>query len=403
MKAIQTLDVDTLKKLAEKEAPVCITLTMPCVVAGDQQPQNMIRFKNLCQEAEKKLEKIGFSEGEAKTFLRPLAPLDHNETFWSHQKEGFLACLSEGFTGIYMLPFEIGINAIVDRHFYLRPVIPYMQHEKSAALFLLGIKQPALVFFSSRDDKIDILHPPKPYTSFESFMETFEPEKALQFRSQPSGENNDATGPGFHGFGVGGDKAEKESHLTEYLKQVENWVYETLAHRGIESVFWVTDAHNEGLYKKAMRDSHPDLKFLARKNPHSKDIKTWVKEAQTALQGSGKVPDQDVISLYQRRKEKEHDSVKETLPEILAAAHNKRIDTLVLQARPHDYKWGRFNPETRHVTYQKKGEEESGAGDELVNLAVIKTFLNGGRIVELSEAKAQGVLKQEPYAAICRW
>ena len=57
MTEISLLNTDILKELAAFEAPLCLTLTMPCIKSGDQQQQNAIRFKNLLQDATKKLDK----------------------------------------------------------------------------------------------------------------------------------------------------------------------------------------------------------------------------------------------------------------------------------------------------------------------------------------------------------
>ena len=397
MTEISLLNTDILKELAAFEAPLCLTLTMPCIKSGDQQQQNAIRFKNLLQDATKKLEKIGCQQHQIDDLLSPLEPLLDEADFWTHLQSGLIVCVSEDKQGLYHLPFSIDENVIVDRHFYLRPVIPRLQQDSKVAVLLLSMNDPALIFSDRSSEHYETQVPPEPLSSFDDFMKTYDMEESLQFRSQGYGGGVNATTPGYHGQGVAGDDATKNAHLKEYLKQLENWVDDTLQQRHFKEVFLVAGPQLEGLYKTVMRSGGLQLHKLDQKNPSSEKPEIWIENVRQQLKERFEQESERALATYQRLKRKHEGSIEDNLPDIVRAAHSQRIETLMLPDKSQDYYWGRFDPDTSKIQEQEQDENVTGPGDELVNLAAIKTLLNGGRVIPMPEGASPD------YAALCRW
>lgn len=395
---------DELKTLAAHEEPVCLTLAMPCVKGGAEKEQNIIRFKNLIQEAEAKLDKIGFKPKEIADFLKPVVELQRQETeFLNRQENGFMCCLSKEIFEFWRLPYEVAENVIVDRRFYLRPILPHAQHEKDVALFLLNPENPVLVF-AAADPNLppSVMRPPHPYTCFRRFKETFEEEKSLQHHAQgPKGDTTRGGTPMYHGQGAGGDAAADKAHLEAYFKKLENWVCDTLRDSGIveDSVFFVADAQHVGLYKSVMRKSHPELDMLAQKNHDSETVESWVKKARAEREAEMRRADEKALKEYERRKGAQGNGAMDAVPDIVRAANGKRVETLILPQDEQRYYWGRFDAQTQHVEKQERDERHTGAGDELINRAALDTFLNGGAVVAMPEDK----LKDRDCIALCRW
>ncbi len=405
MKHISPLTIETTKELAAFEAPLCLTLTMPCIKSGDQQQQNPIRFKNLLQEAREKLKKIGCGQEDMKAFLSPLEKLLNEKDLWKHQDHGLLVCVTEDRHELYSFPFTVDVNVIVDRHFYLRPVIPFMQDNATSAILLLSMNDPTLIFAMGPNGDYEVEIPPEPMKSFDAFMEVYDLEESLQFRAQSYGKGSkNATREGYHGQGAAGDDATHKTHLKEYFKQLESWVTGRLQRKGCEEILMVAEPHLEGLYKNVMRGSHPDLYMLAQKNPTSEKPEVWVERMKTHQKDGFDQECERKLADYKRLKETDGKSVAETIPDILKAAYAQRVDALMIPDNSQDYYWGRFDPETRTVKEQQRDESVSGAGDELVNLAVIQTFLNGGKVFPIPSSHTAPEIGSSPeYAALCRW
>lgn len=385
-----------LKELAAFESPLCLTLTMPCVKAGDQQQQNPIRFKNLIQEAREKFEKLGWDERDIESFLKPVLELSDRKDFWLHQERGLAIFAADGFCEYYQVPLDLDVNVVLDTHFYLRPIIPHFQQNTDMALLLLDPERPELLLMDGFNATPHSVTPPRPFNSFSAYMGTFEQEESVQFHSQNKASRG-AGAPEYHGQGTAGDDATKKEHLGEFFKQVENWVYDTMTKHPQKEIFLIAEPQNEGLYKTAARQAHPTLLPLAQKNPSSKPQSHWVDMAKNFQKKRFSSACEETISEYQRLKQQQEEKVKDDIPEIVKAAWNKRIDTLILPDDSQDYYWGRFNPETQDVLKQTKDEKVTGPGDELVNFAVIHTFLNGGKVIPVKGKAVPG------YAAICTW
>ncbi len=298
---------------------------------------------------------------------------------------------------LYGLPFHVEVNVIVDRRFYLRPVIPHMQHNTDIAVLLLSMNDTALVFSDASNRQYEMQTPPEALKSFENYMSVYDQEESLQFRSQGYAGGTNKTRAGYHGQGVAEDDAAQKAHLKEYFKQLENWVDETLQNKGFQEVFLIAEPHLEGLYKQVMRNNHPQLRKLAQKNPQSENLEVWITHVKNLLKDDFEQECERNLATYERLKSKDESSIEETVPDIVRAAHSQRVEAFMLPNTSQDYYWGRFDPNTRKVHEQKQDESVSGPGDELINLAAIKTFLHGGKVLPMPE----GTLPQ--YAALCRW
>ncbi|MEO0375684.1 MAG: hypothetical protein AAF329_13865 [Cyanobacteria bacterium P01_A01_bin.17] len=81
------------------------------------------------------------------------------------------------------------------------------------------------------------------------------------------------------------------------------------------------------------------------------------------------------------------------LPDIVRAAHNGQVETLLMAAGKQV--WGHFNLQTDKIEVQKRMAENS---DDLLDLAAVQTWLRGGRVHVLEQMPVDNV----PLAAILR-
>lgn len=386
-----------LKELASHESDLCLTLTLPMVVnEGAEARQNPIRFENAIQEAKEKLEKIGMRGDEIESFLAPLKEKHLDSPYWETQEEGLLVCRSKDICEFYRLPVPFKTNVIVDKRFYLRPLIPHMQNGETVHLLLLQEEGTTLVSGNFFQTEPDIHALPEDACSFDNYLKQFDFEKSLQFE----GGNAQPKALNFHGQGAAGDESSHRTYLEEYLKKVQGKVAQAAREQDIKHVFLVAEPQIDGLYAKNARETgRPDVTLLAHSNPDSKPVREWVYAAiASQKQERDRRQKHNTQSELARLENQNPDLAKNTVDEIVAAACNQRIDTLMITPDSQDYVWGRFDPEYQSVRLQEKDESESGVGEELINLAAIKTLLGGGQVMHAeSQDNGSGIY------AICRW
>jgi len=99
---------ENLQELLNVGGEPCVSLYMPTVTGGESEEtkQNPIRFRNLLNEAKKKLEAAGHRPAEAERMLEAAQPLLEDHKFWQYQSGGLALFLSPTVKRIYTLPLN---------------------------------------------------------------------------------------------------------------------------------------------------------------------------------------------------------------------------------------------------------------------------------------------------------
>jgi hypothetical protein len=83
------------------------------------------------------------------------------------------------------------------------------------------------------------------------------------------------------------------------------------------------------------------------------------------------------------------------LAEVLAAAHQGRVDTLFVEAGQRQ--WGTFDPAANQASLHA---EQAPGDEDLLDLAAVQTFLFGGRVYGMEPGRVPG---GGPVAAVFRY
>jgi len=89
------------------------------------------------------------------------------------------------------------------------------------------------------------------------------------------------------------------------------------------------------------------------------------------------------------------DLAADTLETILPAAYHGQVEVLFVAAGSQ--RWGRYDPSVNELCLH--AEPESG-DEDLLDLAAVQTFLNGGSVYAVAPDELPG---SEPLAALLRW
>ncbi|GEM_PF-3116812 len=394
------LDKDRLKDIASYESDLCLTLTMGCAKGGiEAVRKNRIDFKNLVSNADETLERLGWKWLERRKFLRQLLRLRKDEEFWDGHGRGLMVlCDDKGFFEAFQMPFPLENNVVVDRRFYLRPVIPHFQENILFAVIVLNRDDTQIVFGDLLHEDYYAARPSGPLTSFDEYLSHFEFEKSLQFVSK----NVRGTSV-FFGHGVAGDKAQDNARLSDYFRHLENWIVTELRKVNPDRIYYAADDRAEGSYLKVVRAHHPEMERLAHINTASSDPSKFAKLAAERIVNEREMRRQASIGEYRKRIRQDRKTVSAGIREVSLAAHDKRVEKLLLPASTRDKEWGHIREQSHDIEMNVPDGEGGEIGDELINLAVIETFLNGGEIIPLNDSDHMRVGAIPQYAALCRW
>lgn len=379
-----------LKFLADQSEGICVSIYMPTYRAGAETRQNAVRFKDLVRQAEAQLQEQGLSQSEASTWLQPIQELDKDE-FWQHQNHGLAIFYIEGTLKYFCVPLAFEELAIVGSHFHLKPLMPLLVGD--GEFYLLTLSQKNLRFFKGSRysmEEIEVEGLPKTMDEALQYDETAKDE---QFRISTSkgGTNNAFQNAGsFHGQGSS-DRDSVKQDILQYFhvvnKGLHNILQDQWAPLVLAGVEYLLPIYREAnTYQYLIDGGIPEnVKILEADELHRQAwplVEPYFTEAkETAIEHFHEMQVTGKTST--------------SLQEVVPAACYGRVDQLFVAVGIQQ--WGNFDPDSNRVEIH----EDTQPGDEdLLNMAAIQTFLNGGTVYAVEPDK---VPESASVAAVFRY
>lgn len=383
-----------IEKLLQPSGGPCVSLFMPTVRAGDTQ-QNPIRFKNLLREAEKRLIEQGHlrqnRNGDAGDFLDPLRALTDDRAFWEHQQEGLALFRSNEVFRTMRLPLEVGELVVVEDRFHLKPIFPLLSGDGHFYILALALKHTRLIRASRHHaEEVDLEVEGVPRSLEEALGELSRRYSQFQPASGTRGGGLSSS-PIFAGHGTGEDDLKAE--IVNYFHRLD-----------------------DGLRKIVDRDAPLVLAGVEHLLPRYRDASEHPNIQENGLTGNaeGMRPEElrdlawPIVEPYflkdRRRAEERYGELSGTgratnrLDEVLPAAHDGRVETLFTARGVRT--WGTYDAESRQIHLQEDQAQQSNGSEDLIDLAAIQTFSNGGTVFAVERDQVPG---GGPLAAIFRY
>jgi len=365
------------RRLAEIADTSCVSLLMPAHLTGRETRQGPIRLKNLLGKAEEELVARGRRAADARDELDPLRALVDDASFWAHQREGLaLYCLPEE-TLVYGVPFSLPERVMVGPHAYLVPLIPIVSEDVRFCVLAISPKQVRLVEGTRHTARgLDLPGWPE---NFEEFIAHIEQEPQLQFHTEAAPEAGDrARAAVFHGHAGGDESSERKQRLLEFCRLVDERVRKALGN-GEAPLVLACNERLAAIYRQAS-DYARIVKEPLAGNPDDRKPAELCRDAWKLLEpGVADARDRAVARYHQAAA---NGQAAGSLDAVLSAAHEGRVDTLLVAA--DGKRWGRYDPDERRLDVH----DQPAAGDEdLVNLATVVAHRQGAAVHALPEDK----------------
>lgn len=402
-------NTETLEKLCEYSDDLCITITFPTVMKGPETEQNAIRLKNARQSLEEKLEAVDKKLRDFPELAKKMEELERDGPLWEHQEKGFCLLWSPKKSHIFQTPYSLPEKVIIDQHFYLKDLLLNQHQKNSFTVLSLNEEKIGLIKGCVNNVAMETIAMPPHMESFGAFLSAYDFEESLQFSTQGPAQKSRGAGdrtPHYHGQSVAQDDT-KNRYREEFLKQVEDWSHETLNRLNADYNFMIGDERIIGLFKKIARDTYPETILLDYKN--AKDIrpKDLMASIEQYFSNQKKSDEIDEVGRLARLNAGNEANLLFTLDQIALAAHNSRIETLIIANDFDNEYWGNIDTDNEEVNTDKTFND---VGCELINLAIINTVKNGGDLVSLDGVAGKRKLEKvderfndHKIAAICRW
>lgn len=381
-----------LKALLEATRGQCVSVYLPTVRAGQETQQNPIRFKNLLREVDKQLAEQGWERSEVGEYLEPLRDLLEDHAFWQHQQDGLAVFRADGFFEHYRLPVAFEELATVNDHFYLKPLFSLFRGDGQFYVLTLSINNIRLLEASRYRIREIPLGDEVPKSLTDALGFELE-EKHIQYHT---GTSTSAPGGGpvrspvYHG--QGGGEEDQKPEIRKFFRRVDQGIHERLVDKSapliLAGVDYLLPLYREASeHRNLLEEGLPGNADNTR--PEELHERSWEIARPVLL-----AQREEAVERFQNLLGTGLASSQ--VDEVVTAAFDGRVDTLFVDQE--DHRWGRFDPQERRV---EAYEDPRPGSDDLLDLAAVRTFMNGGTVYALDEDKLPETAR--PLAAIFRY
>ena len=388
MKALKKEDITRLNKI---KSNYFVSIYIPTHKSGEavNNGQDIIVFKNQVQKVKNELENEGLQETVVKDFLKEAYALIDNTSFWHEQSDGLAVFVADGFFEYFQVPYAFQEAATIANAFMLKELMPVLHGD--GYYYVLSLSENEIKLYEANRNSIKKVTLPEDMpTSFKEATKELDVEKSLQFRSK---QTTAGEGTMYHGQGKGKDDKE-EFMLEDYLRQVAKGIHEIVKEEEAPMVLYGTEKI-KSLYHQANQYNHL-IKESLDGNPENVKLDKMQEKSWEVVRN---IFQQDRDNLMKKYSELAGTGkASYDIAKIIPAANNGRVESLFVASGADT--WGRFDKENQTVEVH---EERRDSDENLINKAVLDTFLNGGKVFTLNKENLPEYTVDTPIVAVMRF
>lgn len=356
---------ETFKQLATYQADSCVSIYLDTHQSGMEvnEGADSVQFKNALKEAEKIL---GDRKTDITTIERMLSPayeLLQNTLFWKQMKKGFACFISPDTFDILKMNSAPGKKVIVEKSFYILPVLNTVMSDEH--FFLLDLSKKQNRFFKGNRFGMDIMEIENMPDSF--MEEVSDRGVSIVFRYNGQGS--------MHGYGDGNE--EDQAYLVQYLKKIDNAIMQQLGDSQAPLILcgvqFVTDLYRKGSsYHNLVEATIPG------NHQHETENELFKKALEIA---DNYLKDNKHKALDEYGNLSATDKTSDNIEEVISASYYGKVKYLFIR-KDAEY-WGRFDEMKNEVKHLNQRDKEA---EDLIDTAAANTIINGGEVFVLDES-----------------
>lgn len=380
---------DKFNSLVKHREPWCISIYMPCHVAGPEMRQDPIRFKNMLARAEEQLTKAGLRNTEAKQKMAGLYPLIEDSDFWRHKGQGLVIFLHENNRDVFRVPLDFTELVVVGDKPHLKPLLPLVARD--VRFYILALSQNTARFFEATEFDFENVQVGGMPANMNEAMKYTDATRSIQSHTRmrmPGGGASDALFSG-----QGNDEVNEKTRkmrMAEYARLVDHAVSDWLGEDTAPMVLVASDPLI-GVYREVNTYKHLHREALAG-NPDQMDVRDIHSGSLALLKDEIEIGHRRAAMKYHTLVGTGHASSDVTL--VIKAALNREVESLFVSLDEH--RWGKFNREDFTIEFH---DEQQPYDDDMLDLAATATLQNGGAVYPVHAADMPS---RQPLAAVFR-
>jgi len=351
----------------------CISIFIPTHRGGKKvlQEEDTLSLKNQLKDVKQKLAKNGLNGDAITKITKPVQDLIDDSSFWREQSDGLAIFLADGFSKVYTVPVYFKEFNYISNSFYLKPLMPLFVDDGEFYLLSLERRNVKLYECTQHSFTEIIIDDLIPESKRDRVGFDYE-EKNLQFRSGGTGQANQAM---YHGQEAA--TGARKNEIKKYLRAINDGLAPLIREENKPMLVVAQDPLFD-IYKEV--NTYSNLK----------DENITTDFSNTDIFEIHELAWDKMASVFdQKRKDKiahflEEQGTGKTaigIDKIIKAAFEGNVDTLFCENKADIF--GNYIEENNSISVTQS--EESDNAISLMNVAAIKTFLNGGEVYLLDK------------------
>ncbi|HDR14067.1 MAG TPA: hypothetical protein ENN79_00990 [Desulfobacteraceae bacterium] len=374
-----------LKSFSGRYPDWCVSLFMPTHRRGRETEQDPIRFRNLLDQVDVRLQSKGVRSSDGREMLKPARRLLKDQAFWRHQSDGLAVFVNSEECRVYRLPLSFEELVVISDCFHVKPLLPLFTSDGHFYILALSQNQVRLLEGTRQTvDEVDLGDMPK--SMAEAFQyESF--ERQLQFHTGTSGGSGKRAAM-FHGHDA---REEEKERILKWFRTIDEELAVLFAGdespivpAGVEFLF--------PIFKEATSYPHRVVEGI-RGNPEELKPEELHALAWPILEPIFSKSREKAVSRY--RQLAGTGQTTTDVKEAVLAAYHGQVDVLFVAVGVQV--WGYFDPDAN--TVYVNGDLKPGDQD-LLDAAAVQSILNGGTVYAV---EPEHVPDRAPIAAVLRY
>lgn len=364
---------DDLRDLATNDRGPCVTIMMPTARVESELNQNPIRLKNLLKRADEELKEQGYRDEEIGELLQSGRELMEGDDFWRKMEDGLAIFLCKDESRVYRLPINLKELVVVGKRFHVKPLFPLIASNNR--FYLLALSRNTVQLFQGTHFSMNEVHVEDIPRSLADALFLDDPEKTLQAHTGKK-LNKGREDLIYHGHGHPGEdyRARPQDALRRFFQQIDDGLKEVLRDDNAPMVL-AGVSYYLPIYREINSYEHLVEHDLVSGNWEHLSNKEMHDRAWEIVEPLFMTAQQTSLEKFQQLFGNGGDLASADLKEIVPAAVYHRVDTLFVPIGEHQ--WGQFDPESNTVEIH---EEHTSGDEDLLDLAAVHTYLNGGTV-----------------------
>lgn len=372
---------EDLRRLAQAEDGVCISLYMTTTRYEADLAQNIIRYKNLLKRVREQLRSRGYRENEGDEILTSAYRHLDNTSFWRRMGDGLAVFITPESTDFYRLPLEFKEVAVVGRQFHLKPLFPLMATNNR--FYVLGLsKNDVRLYQGTHYALSEVSSTNIPSNIVEAILQYEDPEKQIQQHTakRTVRGRQDAA---FHGHGSTSDdaSAQPKDELKRFFRKVDESLREQLRDEEAPLVLasvkeYLSYYRDISQYPRLVEDQS------VTGNPEHLKLEELHEKAWAIVEPLFLKAQAESVERFNELYHTDDGLASDDFHEIIPAAVYSRIDTLFVPVGHH--RWGRYDAARNSVELH---DEQQPGDEDLLNYAAVHAHLNGATVHALRPEK----------------